>query len=275
MTTATIDRAFPLFREISMGLIDEPDLPTREKMDGEKLRELADSIALIGLQQPIGVEERGGRFVIIYGHRRFVATKMIGRPEILARVYPAGVDHAIAMQAAENAFREKVNAAEEGEWYRELYETRCDRDLEKLVVLVGQPESYVCARLLVAQGDPQVLAAVRDKQISLSVALELNRITADDLRYYYLESAKNTGASARQMKLWRSQAEQIIASRAGRYVEEATPVTATAAEPAMTNRCACCGGTHDVHDMEWIQVHRFCNKAIVEPFLMKRREAGL
>src|SRR5258706_3286870 len=256
-----------------MGLIDEPDLATREQMDNVKLQELAASIAAEGLIQPIAVEERGVRFVIHAVHRRYIASKMNGAASILARVYPAGCDRAIAIQAHENAFREKVNPAEEGEWFAELYDTRCDRDVVKLCALVGQPEHYVCARLLIAQGDKDVLAAVKGKLISLSVALELNRITADDLRYYYLESAKNTGASARQMKLWRSQAEQIIASRSGRYVDSGPAAEPVASAPVNENRCACCGTTHDVHQMIWIQVHDFCNKAIVEPFLRRRREA--
>lgn len=273
MIPAALDPSIPLYRNVSMGLIDEPDLPTREQMDAEKLRELASNIAAEGLQQAIGVEERGVRFAIIYGHRRYVASKMNGASTILARIYPAGCDRAIAIQAGENAFREKVNPAEEGEWYAELYETRCDRDVVKLCALVGQAENYVCSRLLAAQGDKNVLAALKAKQISLSVALELNRITADDLRYYYLESAKNTGASARQMKLWRSQAEQIIASRSGQYVESGPAAEPVAAAQVNENRCACCASTHDVHQMVWIQVHDFCNKAIVEPFLRRRREA--
>ena len=42
-------------RQIPIGLIDEPPLPIRATMDDAKLRELADSIGHIGLQNPITV----------------------------------------------------------------------------------------------------------------------------------------------------------------------------------------------------------------------------
>ena len=260
------------FEPISLGLIDEPDLPTRESMDPEKLQELADSIRARGLHQPIGVEQRGIRFAIIYGHRRFVAHLMIGASVIPARVYPEGVDHALAIQADENAFREKVNPAEEAEWLDEILRSKAGDDVERLCAIVGKSFDYVSSRLLLTRGDPAVLRAVKEKQISLGVAEILNDIAADDLRFYYLENAKAHGASIRTAKLWRAQAESIIASRAGQPV--ADPESAPSATPAYAvhHACVACGGSQDVHEMEYVQVHKYCNKAILEPALRRARE---
>lgn len=265
-------QAQPQSRALSMNLIDEPDLPTREKMDGDALHKLADSIAAHGLINPIAVEERGNRFVILAGHRRYAAHKMLHAATIDARIYPAGIDVAIAIQACENALQQKPNAAEEGEWLQELFVTKCGNDLEKLSVLTGLSESYLSLRLVIAQGDPRVRDAVKAKEISATVAAHLNRITDDDLRFYYLESAKAQGAGERLVKLWVSQAQQIQATRATAQQPAAAAPAAVASAPVNENRCACCGGTHDVSEMTWIQLHRYCNQAIVEPLLRKRRE---
>jgi ParB/RepB/Spo0J family partition protein len=262
----------PQSRAVSMNLIDEPDLPTRERMDPDGLQKLADSIAANGLINPIAVEERGNRFVILAGHRRFIAHKQIGAATIDARIYPAGIDQAIAIQACENALQQKPNAAEEGEWLQELYVTKCGEDLEKLSVLTGLSESYLGLRLVIAQGDPRIRDAVKAKEISATVAAHLNRITDDDLRFYYLESAKAQGAGERLVKLWVSQAQQIQATRATAQQPTDSAPAAVASAPINVNRCACCGATHDVSEMIWIQLHKYCNQAIVEPFMRKRRE---
>jgi ParB family chromosome partitioning protein len=262
----------PEARAVSMNLIDEPDLPTRERMDPDGLQRLADSIAANGLINPIALEERLPRYVILAGHRRFIATKMLGAATIDARIYPAGIDRAIAIQASENAHQQKPNAGEEGEWFQELYVTKCGSDLEKLSALTGLSESYLSLRLIIAQGDPRVRDAVKAKEISATVAAHLNRITDDDLRFYYLESAKAQGAGERLVKLWVSQAQQIQATRATAQPSAESAPAAVASAPVNENRCACCAGTHDVSEMVWIQLHKYCNQAIVEPFMRKRRE---
>lgn len=250
---------------IPLALIDEPELPTRERMDPEQLELLGESIARDGQFQAIAVEQRGARYRIIAGHRRFVASKMRHLADIRAEIYPEGVDHqAVTIQAGENAYREKVNPGEEGEWLKELYETRCNSDLDTLVNLTGLPESRVSRHLLIAMADPRILAAVKARQISAGVALQLNRIKRADHRDYYLTHAISGGASEKLVKLWVAQSEQMAAQ------DNATPPTdvqtASSSEPTHTvvHMCACCGGTNDVQDMEYVQVHRFCNRAHLE-----------
>jgi ParB-like chromosome segregation protein Spo0J len=232
----------PQSRAVSMNLIDEPDLPTRERMDPDGLQKLADSIAANGLINPIAVEERGP----LRDSRRPSALssrhKQLGAATIDARIYPAGIDQAIAIQACENALQQKPNAAEEGEWLQELYVTKCGEDLEKLSVLTGLSESYLSLRLVIAQGDPRIRDAVKAKEISATVAAHLNRITDDDLRFYYLESAKAQGAGERLVKLWVSQAQQIQATRATAQQPADSAPAAVASAPMNVNRCACCGG---------------------------------
>jgi ParB family chromosome partitioning protein len=56
-------------------------------MDPQALQELAESIALRGLLQPIMVRPReGGGYEIIYGERRWRAHKMMGRSTIPALI---------------------------------------------------------------------------------------------------------------------------------------------------------------------------------------------
>lgn len=269
MMTATED--LPTVRRVSMGLVDEPELATRERMDQEKLEELAKSISRYGLINPISVEQRGIRYRIMAGHRRYVAHKLNGASTIECKVYPEGYDDAIAIQADENDLREKVNPGEQATWYEELLTSRCGGDVEKLCALVGKSYDYVSVRLWISRGDPKVLQAVKEQKINLTVAAELNLIKADDLRRYYLENAQAHGVSGRTMRMWRQQAEQIQLSRQSAPHEEPSPGQVVAAMHVVEEACVCCGRTSDVTEMAYVRVHRYCQKAILEPAMEDRR----
>lgn len=65
-------------KEIDIGLIDRnPDQP-RKVFDEDALTELANSIKMHGVIQPIIVKEVEGRFVIIAGERRWRASRIAG-----------------------------------------------------------------------------------------------------------------------------------------------------------------------------------------------------
>ena len=65
-------------KEIDIGLIDRnPDQP-RKIFDEDALRELAESIKVHGVIQPIIVKQIGDRYVIIAGERRWRASRLAG-----------------------------------------------------------------------------------------------------------------------------------------------------------------------------------------------------
>jgi ParB/RepB/Spo0J family partition protein len=262
------------FRDLSMGLIDPPDMATRQSMDPDLLRSLADSIAARGLHQPIGVERRAHRYAIMFGHRRFVAHQMLGRSTILARIYPEGYDHAIAIQADENDEREKVNPADYGDWLCELYERRCDKDLVKLCALVRRTESYVEPRLRLAVGDPAIKEAVREKAINMSVALILNTISDAGYRDYYTARAIEGGCNVRTAKFWKQQADMMAPSAPAEQLPTDAAPAAQQPNYAVHHQCCVCHGSHDVSQMEYVQVHKYCNQALLEPWAARQRESA-
>ena len=72
--------------EIAINLIaPNPDQP-RKVFDQEKLQELANSIAAHGVIQPVVLNRKGDRYVIIAGERRWRASKLAGLERIPAVV---------------------------------------------------------------------------------------------------------------------------------------------------------------------------------------------
>src|SRR5690606_22432639 len=81
----------------------------RTDFDEEALRELADSIKLQGLIQPITVRQaERGTYQLISGERRLRAAKLAGLAEIPAYVRTANDQQMLEMALIENIQREKI-----------------------------------------------------------------------------------------------------------------------------------------------------------------------
>ena len=95
----------------------------RKSFDPEALAQLADSIAVNGLLQPILVRELGNGFYrIVAGERRWRASKMAGLSEIPAIIMDIDEKKAAELALIENIQRRDLNAIEEAAAYKALLE---------------------------------------------------------------------------------------------------------------------------------------------------------
>lgn len=97
----------------------------RTRMDEGALAELADSIRVQGIMQPIlvrPVDALKGRYEIIAGERRFRAAQLAGLTEVPVLVKEVADEHAAAMALIENIQREDLNPLEEAHGVKRLLE---------------------------------------------------------------------------------------------------------------------------------------------------------
>lgn len=101
------------------------------------LRELAGTIAELGLLQPILVREtrESGQFELIAGERRLRAVKLLGHPTVLCRVLNASEHNALQMQRVENTLREGLDRLEQAE--------AVERDYERLGTLEATAQLWL------------------------------------------------------------------------------------------------------------------------------------
>jgi ParB family transcriptional regulator, chromosome partitioning protein len=93
----------------------------RTKMDAESLNELAASIKVQGLMQPILVRPADGdRYEIIAGERRWRAAQIAGLDEVPVVVRDVPDQAALAMALIENIQREDLNPLEEAQGVQRL-----------------------------------------------------------------------------------------------------------------------------------------------------------
>lgn len=132
--------------EIITDLIDEDTDQPRYQFDEEALQELMKSIEEIGLLSPIKVRTTSnGRYKIIYGNRRYKASKMLGRPTIPCIVSTVTDEMEIYLeQIAENLTREGFSPIEEAEAFNKLLNDPKFRSSTKFLSgKLGKPKSYI------------------------------------------------------------------------------------------------------------------------------------
>jgi ParB family transcriptional regulator, chromosome partitioning protein len=111
-------------RQLAVDSIRRSKYQMRIRMRSEALRELADSIRVQGLVQPVvvrPVEDGNGQdYELIAGERRWRAAQMAGLDTIPALIKPVPDQAAAAMSLIENIQREDLNALEEANAFHRL-----------------------------------------------------------------------------------------------------------------------------------------------------------
>jgi len=122
-TIATAAPAAPAGKplEIAVELIDRNPFQTRTVFDEAKLAELAASITASGVVQPIVVRHgKDGRFTLITGERRWLASKLAGKPTVPAIVREVSNLQAMEMTIVENLQRTDLNPMEQARAFDRL-----------------------------------------------------------------------------------------------------------------------------------------------------------
>jgi ParB/RepB/Spo0J family partition protein len=255
------------FKDIPLHLLDPPQLDARMDRSEEQLEELAVDIGRRGVILPLAVVPVDGRYEIVDGYCRYLASRRAQLVCVPCVVYPEKDTALEGVKYAANLFRQDMSAAEEATFFHHLFAHECGQDIDQVCALVNRKRSYVDARLQLVLGDEDVFEAVRRKEITLGVAAELNKIPAEDYRRYYLRHAIKSGATVGVVTGWVAEWKAIYANRV-----DDQPPPAPASAPIVTSsydpfRCYICGKTDPRHIPEQVSIHAHCKLAILDPML--------
>ena len=127
-------------------------LQPRKVFNQESLKELTNSIKENGVIQPIIVRQDNslaGKFEIIAGERRWLASQNAGLHEIPVIVLNVNDEKSLEFSIVENVQRQDLNPIEEAQGYQRLI-NEFSYDQEKVAKFIGKSRSHVtnCLRLL-------------------------------------------------------------------------------------------------------------------------------
>lgn len=205
-TTSTEDKNV-LVKELSSSVaniridsIEVNPYQPRVEFDTEDLMELAKSIKVHGLIQPITVRSLGGdQYQLISGERRLRASKMAGITEVPAYIRIANDQEMLEMALIENIQRADLNAVEIAISYQRLID-ECNLTHETLSDRVGKNRSTVTNYLRLLKLPPEIQTSVKDGTISMAHARVLAGIQDVEKQLYLYRKSKTEDLSVRQME---------------------------------------------------------------------------
>lgn len=165
--------------ELPLPLIDEDTDQPRYQFDDEAIQELMNSIEELGLLSPIKVRTlNNGRYKIIYGNRRYKASKKLGRPTIPCIISNVTDELEIYLeQIAENLTREGFSPIEEAEAFHKLMnDPKFVSSVKFLSGKLGKSETYIKNKLELLKFDAKV-----KKLIVSGNEIRKDKLTEDQL----------------------------------------------------------------------------------------------
>ncbi|CAG5068676.1 putative chromosome-partitioning protein ParB [Dyadobacter sp. CECT 9623] len=186
--------------DISLDQIEANPYQPRTKFDQEALQELADSIRVQGIIQPITVRQMSeDSYQLISGERRLQASKSIGLTTIPAYVRTANDQQMLEMALIENIQRENLNSIEIALSYQRLI-LECSLKQEELGIRVGKNRTTVNNYIRLLKLPPVIQAALRDNKISMGHARAIITINSDQSQLKIFNKIIEEGWSVRKVE---------------------------------------------------------------------------
>ena len=206
--------------EIEISKIEPNPYQPRTEFDQEALEELAASIKLLGLIQPITLRPLdNGRYQIISGERRFRASQLAGLERVPAYIRKTDDQGMLEMAIVENIQREDLDAIEVALSFQRLIE-ECSLTQEAMAERVGKKRATVTNYLRLLKLPAQIQFAIRAKKISMGHAKALLAIEGEKEQLKLANLIVEQDLSVRQIE----QKIQKLGQKKEKKVKEEAPV---------------------------------------------------
>lgn len=206
--------------EIKLKEIEVNPFQPRTEFDEQALIELADSIKLQGLIQPITVRRVNAHaYQLISGERRLRASKIAGLTQIPAYVRQANDQQMLEMALIENIQRENLNAIEVALSFQRMID-EVGLKQEELGDRVSKNRSTVTNYLRLLKLPPDIQASIRDGQITMGHAKAIVNIMDPVAQLYIHKQIIQQGLSVRKVEEMVRELQRSTPKKEGKKPEE-------------------------------------------------------
>ena len=246
---------------IKLDQIDRPVHVSREIIDPEKIRELAESIRESTLLQPVILRPVNGRFEMVAGDRRYLAHKLLGLKEIKAIIRDLDDKETVVVRGIENLQRENLTPSEEGKVYLLLKEEG-GFGTKEICRKTGKSNNTVVRLMNFAKCPEEVRRAVDRKDISLLTWETLQEIDDPVAFDYHFKMAASNGITAAVARLW---VDDYFKTKAGTYYTDnggAPPLNVETESKPIYITCEVCLGACEIRVVRNLTVCPECRKKV-------------
>ena len=171
----------------------------RKIFDQDSLQELAESIKMYGVIQPIVVTEKEGYYSIIAGERRWRAAKIAGLTEIPAIVRDNDEKKNKEISLIENIQREDLNPVDKALGIKSLIDEYHLKQ-EEIAKILGKSRSGIANTIRILNLSPKVLDLAKEGKLTEGHCRQLLMETDPDKQYYLAMRIINNNQSVRQIE---------------------------------------------------------------------------
>ncbi|MEY4739457.1 MAG: hypothetical protein RLZZ05_841, partial [Bacteroidota bacterium] len=178
--------------------ISPNDKQPRQDFDAKALEELAQSIRLHDIIQPLTVTKLpSGKYKLIAGERRWRAAKLAGIKDVPVYLRVVDDKQILELGLMENLQRENLNAIEIGLSYQRLID-ECAMTQEEVATRMGMDRSTVSNYIRMLKLPPDIVVAVRNGSLSMGHARALINAGEVDKQLYVYNTILSKKLSVRQ-----------------------------------------------------------------------------
>ena len=171
----------------------------RKIFDEEKLKELAQSISLYGVIQPIIVKKSIKGYEIIAGERRYRASVMAGKTTIPAIIRDFSDEEMMEIAIHENLQRENLNVLEEAMAYDSLMR-RLNLTQEEVAKRVNKSRSHITNILGILTLPEDVKKQIAENKITMGHARVLSKLDDTEKIKYLAKKVADESLSVRELE---------------------------------------------------------------------------
>jgi ParB family chromosome partitioning protein len=204
----TVESATAGLEQVRLDLIDPNPLQPRHAFPENSLAELADSIRVSGVVQPILLRRTPsaeGRFQLVVGERRWRAARIAGLETVPAVVRELTDEDALELALTENLLRQDLNPIEVARAYQTLLE-KFHLSHEQVAERLGINRSSVSNTLRLLRLPPAVHEMISKEEITYGHARALLALDSEAAQVRLAARIAKQGLSVRAV-------ENMVASR--------------------------------------------------------------
>ena len=195
----TVETTTSGLEQVAIDQIDPNPFQPRRSFPADKLKELADSIRVTGVVQPVLLRRSNGRYQLIAGERRWRAARLAGLAAIPAVVRDVGDRDALELALTENLLREDLNPLEAAHGYDTLQQKH-GLSHEEIAARLGLDRSTVTNTLRLLRLAPEVQEMITQGEISSGHARALLGLDSRPAQDKLARLIVKQGLSVRQVE---------------------------------------------------------------------------
>lgn len=218
---------------MKVDLLILPDYQPRQYFDSESISQLAESIKVHGILEPLLVRAVSeGKYEVVAGGRRYRASQLLSLTEVPVIIRSLTDNEALEIAILENLQRENLNPMEETEAILKLLSGKLNQDVQEVISLLYRlrnegkekfrrnvspnseieiveavfqtvgitAKSFVETRLPLLKLPSDILESLRQGQIAYTKAIALSKIKDEQQRLELLKEVIANNLSVREIK---------------------------------------------------------------------------